>query len=167
MWSEGKRSWWGANMRSIELTDYATTYKDGKIPNLHPDRHNFPTKGKTVKQRMENWTKLCRKAGKDLTATYTAGRYVVEWEESQEHSRWMQAEFDKHGACCKPAGWATNRSRRRRTWRYEPGTVTLTNCTSRALFVQNEETEREQLEGDTATALEFWAMVRTELATGR
>ena len=144
------------------LTDFASVFPGGKRPNLHPDRHNFPTKGKTVAQRMENYVKLCKKAGKELTPETTPGRYVVEWEEPKEHTKWVETirggrNYGKH---------RTNRSRRRRVWRYEPGTVTLTNCSSWARFVINEDSEREQLEGDTAQALEFWAMVRTELTTG-
>ena len=134
------------------LTGYASVYPHGKIPWAHKDRHLWPTIGKTVAQRMQNYIKLCKRDGKDLTQTTTPGRYVVEWEEPKEHTRWVDNGKGR-------GTHYTNKSRRRRTWRYEPGTITLTNCTSRATFVQTEADETEQLVAVTAQAREFWAMV--------
>ena len=165
MESEGRRrSGTGDTMTltPFELTGYASTWKGGKRPNLHPDRHLFPTKGKTVAERMSNYVKLCKRDGKVLTQVTIPGRYAVEWEEPQEHTRWITeirgGEVYGHHA--------TNKSRRRRTWRYEPGTVTLTNCTSRATFVLTDADKTEQLATDTAQALEFWAQVGAQVSKG-
>ena len=126
------------------LTDFASVFPGGKRPNLHPDRHNFPTKGKTVAQRMENYVKLCKRTGKDLTsepggAGELEGAY---WDSMSQGYR-----------PADPVPYADS--------------IILRSCSSWARFVMNEDSEREQLGGDTAKALEFWAMVRAELATGR
>lgn len=142
------------------ITDYATVYPKGNVPKPR-DRRLWPTIGRTVADRMRNYVKLCKQVGKELTPTETPGRYVVEWEDPKEHTRWID-EHSHNGERIR-GHHATNKNRRRRTWRYEPGSLTLTNCTGWARFVQSDDTEREQLEGDTAKALEFWAMVRKEL----
>mgnify|MGYP001561036372 CR=1 FL=1 len=103
--------------------------------------------GRTVALRMQNYTRLCKQSGKELT--------------SEPGGAWQEGEclYGCYPGNCSPSEKPTH---------YRPvrDSIILRNCSSWARFVQSDDTEREQLEGDTAKALEFWAMVRTELTTG-